>query len=389
MRITEIREATAGVRSSMRNAVLDFSKLTISVVAVLTDVVRDGRPVIGYGFCAVGRYAQGEILRERIIPRVMEAEPEDLLDETGGNFDPARIQKHAMRNEKPGGHGERAVAVAALDVAVWDMVAKIAGQPLWRLIAERYNGGDFDERVSVYPGGGYYDADKGLAGLQDEMRGYLDQGYTAVKMKIGGAPLDEDLRRIEAVLEVVGEGSNVAVDANGAFDLATAVRVGAALAPYGLKWYEEPGDPLDFALNAELARHYDGPLATGECLYSLPDARNLALYAGLRPDRDWIQVDPALCYGPTEYLRIVDMFSDAGWSRRRHLPHGGHQVGLNLAAGLQLGGSESYPRVFQPFGGFADAIPIENGVTRLPDEPGVGMELKADLYRELKRLTET
>jgi L-alanine-DL-glutamate epimerase-like enolase superfamily enzyme len=383
MRIKEIREASAHVGSAIRNARLDFSRMTISVVAVVSDIVRGGRPLTGYGFSAVGRYAQGEILRRRFIPRILEADPASLLDETGANLDPARVCARAMSDEKPGGHGDRAVALAALDAAVWDLVAKRAEKPLWQLVAERFNGGRYDERVPVYPGGGYYYPGKGLDSLADEMRGYLDQGYRTVKMKIGGAPLADDLARIEAVLEVVGAGERLAVDANGVFDLDGAIRTGEAIAPLRLMWYEEPGDPLDYALQAALAERYAGAIATGECLLSLADARNLARHAGLRPDRDWLQLDPALCYGPTEYIRIVEMFESHGWSRRRHAPHGGHQLGLNLAAGLQLGGCESYPLVFQPFGGFADAIPVEDGAVRLPDEPGTGIELKADLYRTI------
>jgi L-alanine-DL-glutamate epimerase-like enolase superfamily enzyme len=218
------------------------------------------------------------------------------------------------------------------------------------------------------------------------MRGYLALGYTAVKMKIGGASLEEDLRRIEAVLGVVGDGAALAVDANGRFDEHTAIRYADALAPYGLRWFEEPGDPLDFALQAELAQRYPGPLATGENLFSLQDARNLIRYAGMRPDRDILQFDPALAYGLVEYLRIVDMVRTHGWSARRLVPHGGHQFALHIAAGLGLGGNESYPGVFQPFGGFADGLPIEGGEVRPPDAPGIGYELKSNLYAVLREL---
>ena len=156
---------------------------------------------------------------------------------------------------------------------------------------------------------------------------------------------------------MAGAGENVAVDANGRFDLATALAYGRAMQGYGLFWYEEPGDPLDYQLNAVLAEHYPGALATGENLFSAIDGRNLLRYGGLRPDRDWVQLDPALSYGLTEYLRFLDVAKQMGWSRRRFIPHGGHQLALNIAAGLQLGGSESYPGVFQPYGGFAELDP--------------------------------
>ncbi|KAB2913450.1 MAG: mandelate racemase [Hyphomicrobiaceae bacterium] len=388
MKITRIREATAPIASEIRNAYISFSAMTISLVAVETDVVRDGRPVIGYGFTSNGRYAQGGILRERFIPRILAADAKTLADEADGNLDPFAIWKTFMANEKPGGHGDRAHAAGALDMAVWDAVAKIAGKPLWRLLSERYNRGLFDEKVLVYPGGGYYYPGKELDGLKAEMQGYRSQGYKVVKMKIGGADLATDCRRIEAVLEIVGQGQNVAVDANGRFDLETALAYGKAMSGYDLFWYEEPGDPLDYQLNAVLAEHYASALATGENLFSAIDGRNLLRYGGLRPDRDWVQLDPALSYGLTEYLRFLDAAARMGWSRRRFIPHGGHQLALNIAAGLQTGGSESYPGVFQPYGGFADTIPIIDGYVRLPEEPGIGMELRPVMMDEMRKRLE-
>lgn len=383
-RIVQIRDAAAPIASEIRNAFIAFDTMTVSLVSVETDVVRDGGTVIGYGFCSNGRYAQSGILRERFLPRLADADPASLLDDTG-NLDPFAVRRTFMRDEKPGGHGDRAVAAGALDMAVWDAVAKIAGQPLWRLLAERYNEGRFDDRVLVYPGGGYYYPGKELDQLEDEMRGYRDAGYEIVKMKIGGADLATDCRRIEAVLGVVGAGRNLAVDANGRFDLDTAIVYGRALADYDLFWYEEPGDPLDYRLNAVLAETYPGPLATGENLFSHQDVRNLLRYGGLRPDRDWIQVDPALSYGLTEYLKVLEVARAMGWSRRRFIPHGGHQFALNIAAGLQLGGSESYPGVFQPYGGFADDIPVRGGYVALPDAPGIGMELKSEMFNQMRR----
>ncbi|MDA1099028.1 MAG: mandelate racemase [Proteobacteria bacterium] len=386
MQISDIREATASIRSNIRNAYVDFSQMTVSVIAVESDVMRHGKPVTGYGFCSNGRYAQGGILRERLIPRLRAAAPGALLNDAGDNFEPRKIRNTMLANEKPGGHGDRAVAAGALDMAVWDLVAKLAAQPLWRLLSARYNNGRHDEQVMVYPGGGYYYPGKGLDRLQDEMRGYRDQGYKVVKMKIGAVPLAEDLPRIEAVMALLGGGGDLAVDANGRFDLETALAYGKALAPFSLFWFEEPGDPLDFTLNAELAAHYPGALATGENLFSLQDARNLIRHGGMRPDRDWIQVDPALSYGLTEYLDIIDMVEAMGWSRRRLIPHGGHQLALALAAGLQLGGSESYPGVFQPFGGFADDTVIAGGMAQPGEHIGIGMEAKATMFAEILRL---
>lgn len=388
MRILEIREMTAPLSSTLRNAFIDFSQMTTSVVAVLTDVVRDGRRVIGYGFNSNGRYAVGELLRNRFIARIMKADPQSLLNEAEDNLDPERIWQTMMTGEKPGGHGERSVAVGAVDMAVWDAMAKIEGKPLFRLLADRYREGRVEEQVFVYAAGGYYQPGKDASALQEEMRHYLDLGYSVVKMKIGGASLDEDLRRIEAALAVVGEGNRLAVDANGRFDLPAALAYAEALAPYGLRWYEEAGDPLDYALQAELGKVYSPPLATGENLFSMQDARNLIRYGGMRPDRDILQFDPALSYGLVEYLRTLAMLEGHGWSRRQCIPHGGHMFAVHIAAGLGTGGNESYPGVFQPYGGFADGMEVSGGYVSLPDTPGIGSEQKSDLYRLLRSLAE-
>jgi D(-)-tartrate dehydratase len=388
MRIVDIRETVVPIKSEIRNAYIDFSQMTVSVLALVTDVIRQGKPVIGYGFNSNGRYAPRGLLRDRFIPRLKAAEPGTVVDKSGENLDPFRIWDVVMRNEKPGGHGERSVAVGVLDMAVWDAVAKIAGQPLYRLLADRFRGGRFDSKVFVYAAGGYYYPDKSLLALQNEMRGYLDLGYLVVKMKIGGAPLEEDLRRIEAVLQILKTSDQLAVDANGRFDLDTAIAYARALAPYKLRWYEEAGDPLDYALQASLVEHYPEAMATGENLFSLQDARNLIRYAQLRSDRDVLQFDCALSYGLVEYLRILDMLKEYGWSPARCIPHGGHQMSLNIAAGLGLGGNESYPGIFQPFGGFADGIAVEDSYVKLPEIPGVGFEAKGELFRVMKALSD-
>ena len=385
MRIVAIRDIVSPIRSNIANAYIDFSQMTASVVAVVTDVKVDGKPVVGYGFNSNGRYAQHGLLGERFIPRLSQAKPDSLLD-AEGLIDPAKCWAVMMANEKPGGHGERSVAVGVLDMALWDAVAKARRMPLWRLLADRYNGGRYDDKAWVYAAGGYYYPGKGLEGLQDEMKHYLGLGYSCVKMKVGGVPLAEDLERIEAVLKIVGAGERLAVDVNGKFDLTTAIEFGKAIQGYGLRWYEEPLDPLDYLAHAALATEYSQPLATGENLFSMQDARNLIRHGGMRPDRDWLQFDCALSYGLVEYLRTLDMLKDNGWSPSRCIPHGGHQMSLAIAAGLGLGGNESYPDLFQPYGGFPDGVKVQNGYVTLPPLPGIGFEGKADLIAEMRAL---
>ncbi len=394
MRIVSIRDGVAPIASDIANAYIDFSKMTASIVAVTVED-GSGKQATGFGFNSNGRYAQPGLLKERFIPRLLEA-PEVALATPEGTLDPAGAWAVMMKNEKPGGHGERSVAVGVLDMALWDAAAKLEGVPLWKLLAERYRQGQADESAWIYAAGGYYYPGKGVEALVEEMRRYLGMGYSVVKMKIGGAPgtplrdaLKEDIARIEAVLKLLGgDGSRLCVDVNGRFGLHAALSYGAALAPYKLRWYEEPLDPLDYSTHAALAEHYQGPIATGENLFSMVDARNLIRHGGLRADRDILQFDPALSYGLVEYLRTLDMLVSHGWSPRRCVPHGGHQFALNIAVGLGLGGNESYPEVFAPFGGFADDTPVEDSRIKLPESPGIGFERKSALYAVLKQLVD-
>ncbi len=331
MRIVDIRETAVPLKSDLKNSSFDFSEMTTSVVAVITDVMRDGRPVAGFSFNSTGRYACGAQMRERFIPRILGADPESLLDERGDNLDPAKILATMRRREKIGGDAERSIGIGTIEVAVWDAVAKIAGKPLHRLLAERYNGGKVAERAFCYVGGGWYFPGQTMKDLQDEMRRHLDAGYTMVKMKVGGLPLAEDCRRIEAVLQVLGSEAKLAVDANGKFDRSESLAYAKALAPFRLRWFEEPCDPLDFALLAEIA------------------ARE-------------------------------------GWGRGSLFPHGGNQMSLAIAAGFGLGGAESYPGVFGAFGGFADDAKVVDGAVTLSDRPGIGFEGQAALYKLMKQL---
>lgn len=382
MRITRIVETSVPLHGEIANALVDFSRHTVSLVAVVTDRIRSGKPVTGIAFNSIGRFAQGGILADRMIPRVLRADPESLLD-AAGCIDPARVLGAALTDEKPGGHGDRAGAAAALELACWDLNAKLADEPAYRTIA-RHFGRDLGSKeavaaVPVYAAGGYYYPGDGLDRLRAEMAGYLDAGYQAVKMKIGGASMRQDLDRIEAVIDVVGAGARVAVDANGRFDAAAAGDWAQELSHYGLRWYEEPGDPLDFALNAALIADYPGAIATGENLFSARDVTNLVRYGGMRPGRDIFQMDAGLSYGLTEYARMLEVLETHGFDRGCAFPHGGHLINLHIAAGLGLGGCESYPGVFAPFGGYSPGCALAGGTITPTDAAGFGLEEKPEL----------
>ena len=379
MRITDIRETAIPLKSKLANSSFDFTEMTTSVVAVITDVMRNGKPVCGFAFNSTGRYACGAQMRERFIPRIMAAEPDSLLDDSGDNLDPAKILAQMMRREKIGGDAERSIGIGTIEVAVWDAVAKIADKPLHRVLADRFSGGKLPDKVFCYVGGGWYWPGQTIQDLQDEMRRHLDSGYTLVKMKVGGLPLDEDVRRLEAVLQIVGSGDHLAVDANGKFGRDEALAYAKALAPFKLRWLEEPCHPLDYALFAELAGVYAPPLATH-------DVENLVRFGGFRAGHDLIQIDPPQAYGIGPYAKTLDMLAKHGWPRTSLFPHGGNQMSLSLAAGFGLGGAESYPGVFGDFGGFADDAVTANGAVTLSDRPGIGFEGQAGLYKIMKEL---
>ena len=384
VKILDIRETSVALNSNMRNAVFDFSEMTTSVVAVQTDVVVEGQPVVGYAFNSTGRYACGEVMRKRMIPRLLQADPESLLDPTSGLLDPELALACMMQREKPGGHTERSVAVGTIEVAIWDAVAKAQRLPLHVVLARRYQQGVVPERVPCYVGGGWYAPGKGLPELQDEIKSRLNEGYTTMKIKVGGAPLVEDLQRIDAALQVLGSPQRLAVDANAGFTPQRCREYARELAPIGLRWLEEPTDPLDYALLAELAQSYPGALATGENLFSTQDVRNLLQFGGLRAGQDILQVDIPQSYGIVQFSRTLQVLKESGWSPAQVFPHAGNLMTLSAVAGFGLGGCEAYPGVFGIFAGFADDAQVSDGMITLSSRPGIGFEGQNALFKVMQ-----
>jgi D(-)-tartrate dehydratase len=387
MRIIDIRERTVPI-SRYADPRIPSGGLNTTVVAVMTDVRHNGAPLVGFGFSSIGRFGQGGLIRDRFAPRLLTARESDLVTESGDNIDPWRAWDCMMRDEKPGGHGERCVAVGALDMALWDVAAKVAGKPLYHFLGDHV--GTVRARVAspVYASGGYYFPSHEIDRLTDEIRQFLDHGYTHIKIKIGGRSLAEDLKRIEAALSLLPGGNHLSVDAMNRYTPESAIQAARALEPYNLRWFEDVSDPLDFAANAQIARDYEPPLAAGEALFSLADARNLIRYGGLRPDHDVLLFDPAHCYGLPEYLKILAMLESHGWSRASCQPHGGHLFSLHVAVAFGLGGSEANPYNFQPFGGFADDAVVVDGRVYPPEAPGIGFETRSGLYKMFHSLLE-
>ena len=281
MRILDIRETAIPLKSDLTNSSFDFTEMTTSIVAVITDVVRDGKPVTGFAFNSTGRYACGAQMRERFIPRILRADPASLLDDTG-NIDPARVLAVMCRREKIGGDAERSIAIGTIEVAVWDAVAKIARRaappPARRPLQRRPGAGESVLlcRRRLVPAGADHRRSPGRDAPPSRCRLHhgQDEGRRpAASPRTAGAS-----RRCSKVL---GNEARLAVDANGKFARDEALAYAKALRPFGLKWFEEPCHPLDYALYAEIAAAYDAPLATGENLYSTQDVENLVRFGGL------------------------------------------------------------------------------------------------------------
>jgi L-alanine-DL-glutamate epimerase-like enolase superfamily enzyme len=381
MKIIDIIERTIPIGTSVRNARTDFSEMTATVVAVVTDQFRDDRRVVGHAFNSFGRYACGGPMRERFIPRLLRADPETLLDPISRELDPQRAVDLMLEREKRGAHAERSMAVGTLEMALWDILGKLQQRPLYQVLAERFGqpAALQTKYVPCYVGGGFYKPQDDLRQLGDELRRYRDAGYDVFKIKTGGLSLQEDMRRIEAAIDIAGAGDRVALDASCSFQREEALIFAGAIELYGLRWLEEPCDPADFETYRIVSRSYSGLVAGGENIFSVEEARNFLAYGDFR-GRLVFQPDPPLAYGIGEFVRIVDAAIEHGVPRANIMPHGGNMMSLHVTAGLGLGSAESYPGLFGAFGGFSREVVIADGTALLPCAPGIGFEEQSELY---------
>ena len=386
MRIVDIRHGVVPI-SRYADASIPSGGLDTSIVALITDVIREGRPVVGYGFASMGRFAQDGLIRDRFSPRLLAA-GEAIANAEGSNLDPFRAWETMMAAEKPGGHGERCVAVGTLDMAMWDAAAKIARQPLCSFLSAAVSAAPAAmPDVAVYAGGGYYYPTDDVARLSDEVRRLSDAGYDRMKIKIGARTIDEDRERIEAAALLCGP-NRLAVDAMYSYDEHSAPIAASAIEDSGLWWFEDICDPLDFDTLAAVAAIYSRPIAAGEALFSTAEAMLLDRYGGLRRDRDVLLFDPVHCYGIPGYLQLLGRMEGRGWGRAAFWLHGGHLFCLHIVRALGLGGAEVNPLCFQPFGGLPDGVVPAGGRAAPPEAPGIGFETKAALHRVFRSLAE-
>ena len=383
MKIIDIKENPIKLNLSLSNSMFSFKEMTTSIVKVVID---DGvNTHTGYAFNSTGRYACGDQMRNRFIPRLLNATDNDLLDDDGC-IDTMKALHVMLVGEKPGGDMERSVPIGTIETALWDAIAKSKNLPLYKLLSIKFPNYTSTNKMFCYVGGGYYDVGKTIDDLKDEIKRNFDNGYRLMKIKIGGAPIKEDIKRVEAAIEATGSADKVALDANGGLKETNYLHYAKELSSYGLKWFEEPTHPSNFQRYNEFIDLYGNAVAGGENLYSIQDFLNLTRYGGFRECQDIIQIDVPQSYGISYFNEVLKELKIIKWDVSSIMPHGGNQMSLHIACGFGLSMCEAYPNVFGVFSGYDDDYKLNEGYLELNDNPGIGFEGQNDLFNLFKNI---
>jgi L-alanine-DL-glutamate epimerase-like enolase superfamily enzyme len=347
MKITDVRvkQVSFGRRTRpIRNAILTYAGQGVSIVEVRTD-----GGLAGHAFGGSPSTIEGP-LRDAVLGQ-------DPLDTE-------RIWQRMYAGwRKPVAKGDVISSIGALDIAIWDVVGQALGQPVYKIL------GGFTDRIRVYAAGGYYQEGKGIDDLVAEMAGYVEAGHRAVKMKIGGAPLGEDVQRVRAVVEAVGPDVAVMIDANNAWSAYEAIRFGRAVEELGLFWFEEPVHPDDMAGHIEVRQALAIPIAAGENEYTRFGCRDLIASRAV----DILQADAVTAGGITEWRKIAAM---AGAYHIPMAPHGDPYMSVHLMGSIPNGLiMETYPAVTGYMAELVEPFTVEEGTIKIPDRPGLGLAL--------------
>ncbi|MGD8240719.1 MAG: mandelate racemase/muconate lactonizing enzyme family protein [Armatimonadota bacterium] len=280
-----------------------------------------------------------------------------------------RMYRH---QRKPVAKGDYIGAMGAIDLALWDIIGKALGLPVYKVL------GVHSERIRVYAAGGYYEEDKTVTDLVVEMEGYVDQGFRAVKMKVGGAPFAEDIERVRAVRDAVGPDIDLLVDANNKWHAFEAIRFGKAIEEYDPYWFEEPVEADDFVGCAEVRRALDIPIVAGENEFTRWGARDL-ITAG---SADILNLDTIKAGGISEYRKI------AGLASAFHIPvapHGSPHMAVHLLASTpNTLIMETYPDVESKHNPALPLFPVEDGYITVPDAPGLGIDPDPEIVKKYR-----
>ena len=336
------------------------------VVRISTD-----EDIEGVGICGGGGISA--LPGNDIVVTVVKDMAQVLVGEDPFNVE--RIWESLYQPKIFGRKGLTTRAISAIDIALWDIVAKAAERPLYQVL------GGYTDEVRAYIAGGYYEEGKGLAELQDEMVGYVNQGANAVKMKVGAIPLREDEARVRAVREAIGPDVDLLVDANNAYVHADAVRMGRTLEHYDVFWFEEPVSPDNMRGSALTARLSTVPVAAGENEYTRWGFRELFESGAV----DIVNPDAMVLGGITEYRRVAAL---ASAYEIPIAPHGLQEIHIHLLAAFPM------PLILEYYNPnvaglndvmFHEKLELTNkGTVKLPQGPGFGVELNWEALREYK-----
>ena len=390
MRITDVR--TIPVEVKLAVPVYDANYTMATKPALLVEVETD-QGLVGLGESA---HFGGPMAS---TAQVIEGELRDYLV----GQDPRNIEYlWEMMHKRAYKHARGGIVIAAIsgiDIALWDLRGKMAGMPLWRLL------GGYRQRVPAYATGGFYSEDKGVKELTREMASYVKHGFRAVKMKIGRNPdielsplrvmdsagrcevtLEEDLERVAAVRDTIGPDIKLMVDANGAWDVPIAIKMGRAMERFDIYWYEEPISPDDVAGSAEVASRVDIAVAGYEtCSYGIVDFNDYIKARAVH----FVQPDVAWAGGITESLKIAHMAQAANLPIAPHI----HGSAVAVAAAVHLLGAVrngSMAETVFPAHALMNELVKEpllvdrKGYIMLTDEPGLGMELDPKIVKKYR-----
>jgi D-arabinonate dehydratase len=360
MKITEVQSAVLAIPLESPTA---FATSVITVREYVIAWVNTDEGVQGIGFTVGSRgTGEGHLIHsaiQGILKRL-------LLGESP--FSVERLWRRMFETTLlMGRRGAVIRAISALDIALWDIMAKSAGRPLYQLL------GAYRDEVPAYASGGYYREGKGLQELAAEMEHYMAMGFTAVKMKTGRLDPREDAERVRVVRETVGPRVSLAVDSNNAWpDAPTAIRAARMLEKYDIWWLEEPVMPDNVGASAEIAAALDFPVATGEIEATRWGFRELLEHRAA----DILQADATVAGGVTEWMKISHMA--AGWDIPI-APHWMANIHVHLVAAIPNGLTVEFFVLEEDVLNFERVVrqrlqPV-NGMIQVPQRPGHGVEL--------------
>ncbi len=348
-------------RQPMSNGLYTYSLTGLNVVSIETD---DG--VTGVGL------ASGIHEAPDVNMSILEYLKKGLIGK-----DPLDNERHWYNMWRPKLVGRRGITtrvISGIDIALWDLKAKLANMPLYKLL------GGYANSVDTYIAGGYYEEGKGLPELAKEMERNVELGATAVKMKVGAVPINEDIERLRIVRETVGPNVRVMVDANNAYRHYQAIEFARKAEKYDLFWFEEPVEPDDYIGQREVTQATSVPVAAGENEYTRYGFRDMINHRAV----DILQPDALVLGGITEFMKVAAL---AQANDLDIAPHGNQYVHIHLVAAIPNGLILEYYRdSVDPMHGrvYKDELVIRGGRVYAPDRPGLGLEINREGLAEFR-----